>query len=145
MIEKKPDRIDMWDSLSKVFWNSRKMIERGLENLGIKTIDLKVLFLLDRDGPKSIVSLAYDTYVSGPWITGIVDELVKRSFVKKVRSKVDRRVVRVSITEKGKTLLDEGIKIYKKLIGTVLEDLSDGEILEFTETLKKIEKAIGKT
>ena len=44
-------------------------------------------------------SLATENDVTGPWITGVVDELEKKGYVTKVRSATDRRIIKVSITE----------------------------------------------
>ena len=147
-IEKKglnidPDNIEIWEILSRVVSKSRKRISSELENLGIKLVELKVLFFLERDGTKSVISLATESEVSGPWITGIVDELERKNLVTKERSTIDRRTVRISITDKGKEILSQGRLSYEELINMALRDLSQSESEELLNILKKISKTIG--
>ena len=56
-----------------------------------------------------------------PDVTRLVDRLVKRGLVARVRSRQDRRVVEVGVTEKGFALLDEldahAQKMPKALLG----------------------------
>ena len=87
-------------------------------------------------------SLATENDVTGPWITGVVDELEKKGYVTKVRSATDRRIIKVSITDYGNEALAQGIKVYNKLIELVLRNLSPEESAEFRSILSKIEIAL---
>ncbi len=136
------DTMDLWHVFSRVFRNGKKFIERELEKIGIKPTELRVLFSLSRDHDTTMNSLAAENDVTGPWITGVVDELEKKGYVTKVRSATDRRIIRVSITEHGNEALGQGIKVYNKLIELVLRNLSPEESIEFRSILSKIEVAL---
>jgi DNA-binding MarR family transcriptional regulator len=63
-----------------------------------------------------MVDLAKEQMITQAAVTGIVDHLVGLGFVKRTRSKLDRRVVVISITRKGRDEVKEGIRLYKKFI-----------------------------
>ena len=136
------DTMDLWHVFSRVFRNGKKLIERELEKIGIKPTELRVLFSLSKDRDTTMNSLAAENDVTGPWITGVVDELEKKGYVTKVRSATDRRIIKVSITDYGNEALEQGIKVYNKLIELVLRNLSPEESAEFRSILTKIEIAL---
>jgi DNA-binding MarR family transcriptional regulator len=67
----------------------------------------------------------------------IVDRMVKKGLVKKVICKTDKRLVDVSIAEKGKNLLEEVDKYEQEMDG-ILQNLSEEEAGVFNNLLDKI-------
>lgn len=136
------DPTEIWHIFSKVFRGGKKTIERELEKIGIKPTELRVLFSLSKDGDTTMNSLALENDVTGPWITGIVDELEKKGYATKIRSLTDRRIIKVSITPEGNRILSQALKVYSELIELVLKNLTPEEQAQFFSILKKIEGAI---
>ena len=67
----------------------------------------------------------------------IVDRMVKKGLVKKVICKSDKRLVDITITDKGKKLLDE-LDRYEDEIDGILKNLSTGEAETLNSLLDKI-------
>ena len=67
----------------------------------------------------------------------IVDRMVKKSLVRKVICKSDKRLVDITITEKGKKLLDELDKFQDEMDG-ILKNLSQEEAVTLNTLLDKI-------
>lgn len=67
----------------------------------------------------------------------IVDRLIKKGLVKKVVCKTDRRLVDVSITEKGMKLLEKLDDMQDTLDG-ILSNLSDTDAKQLNKLLDKI-------
>jgi DNA-binding MarR family transcriptional regulator len=67
----------------------------------------------------------------------IVDRLVKKGLVKKSTCKMDRRLVDVIITEKGKKLLEK-IDQYDDQLDGVMKNLTEEEAKTLNELLDKI-------
>jgi DNA-binding MarR family transcriptional regulator len=67
----------------------------------------------------------------------IVDRLIKKGLAKKVVCKSDRRLVDVSITEKGLKLLEKLDEMQPQL-DSILESLTDAEARQFNKLLDKI-------
>jgi DNA-binding MarR family transcriptional regulator len=137
------DSMVIWHLLSRVFHNGKKKLEQELEKLGVKPMEIRVLYSISQDRETTMNSLASQNDVTGPWITGLVDELEEKGYVTKSRSTTDRRVVKVSITETGSEILKRGIVVYNRLIDMALKGLSESELEEFTKILNSIEKSIG--
>ncbi len=134
--------MEIWHLLSRVFHNGKKKLELELEKLGVKPMEIRVLYSISQDRETTMNSLASQNDVTGPWITGLVDELEEKGYVTKARSTTDRRIVKVSITESGSEILKNGIVVYNRLIDIALRRLSPSDLEEFTKILSSIEKSI---
>ena len=95
------DPLELWHTLSRVIRSRKKIIEKELEGLSLKPMELRVLLSLSREDSIPMNSLAARNDVTGPWITGIVDDLESKGYATKIRSSSDRRIIRVSFTPKG--------------------------------------------
>ncbi len=83
--------------------------------------------------------LAKKLLVTGGNITQVVDGLVKRGLVKRIRSKEDRRVVRVALTEQGAKLMTQAVPDH---VGNIVDEFSVLTIAEQNQ-LRKICKKLG--
>ena len=70
----------------------------------------------------------------------IVDRLVKKGLVKKSTCKLDRRLVDVIITDKGKKLLEK-IDQYSDQMDAIMKNLTEQEAQTLNELLDKIRNA----
>jgi DNA-binding MarR family transcriptional regulator len=67
----------------------------------------------------------------------IVDRMVKKGLVKKVICKTDKRLVDITISEKGKQLLDE-LDRYQDEMDGIMKNLSEEEAATLNSLLDKI-------
>jgi DNA-binding MarR family transcriptional regulator len=70
----------------------------------------------------------------------IVDRMVKKDLVKKVINKTDKRLVDVTITDKGKDVLAQLDKYENELDG-IMQNLSEAETRQLNTLLDKIRNA----
>lgn len=70
----------------------------------------------------------------------IVDRLILKGLVKKVTSKVDKRLVDVSITDKGKKLLAK-LDNHQEEMDAVLSNLSESDAKTLNKLLDKIRQS----
>lgn len=75
--------------------------------------------------PYTLTELAERHSVSSPTMSSTVTTLEERGWVKRDRSQQDRRIVWVSITPEGKTVLDDIQGDVAKRIALLLDGLSD--------------------
>ena len=68
----------------------------------------------------------------------LIDRMVKAGLVRRTRDRKDRRVVTVTMTEKGKTAVDPAIPAGWELIHEVLSTLSDDEQYELANMLERV-------
>jgi len=113
--------------------------ERLLREHALTASQYNILRILRGEGkPLPMQEIASRTVQVVPGITGVTDRLESAGLVRRERSTEDRRVIFVSITKKGLTILaelDEPLVAYeKKLIGC----LGAAEQRELIRLLEKI-------
>lgn len=125
--------------LYRVSQGIEKMIRRHGEKEGLTSAQVRtLLFLLDAH-PESryISSIAQRLLIAPPTATRIVDALEKKGLVKRVRSREDRRSVRVEVTEKGKKVI-ERVSEAGDFLKSLANKLSEDQKESLLEGLKEI-------
>ncbi len=90
----------------KIFPSFMKRIHRGMTETGeIPSSQMGAVIILAEKKSCTLGCLSKDMGISAPTTTGIVDRLYKSGYVKRVRSKKDRRIVNITLTAKGKSLI----------------------------------------
>ncbi len=62
-------------------------------------------------------------FITGAGATGIADHLVKKGLAKRTRSKQDRRVVNIEITDKGKNIIERVFRQRRDYLASVLKKI----------------------
>ena len=75
--------------------------------------------------PKNMSSVAKIMSVTVGTLTIAINSLVKKGYVHRERSEEDRRVVLISLTEKGKKANAHHMKFHDGMIQAVLKDLNE--------------------
>lgn len=84
-----------------------------LENHKITVPQLICLHEIYEHGPISFGALTKIVYLNNSTITGIIDRLEKREFVRRTRISIDRRQVHVEMTEQGIKFINQAPKPIK--------------------------------
>lgn len=82
--------------------------------------------------------LAREIHLSQATVTGIVDRLVSGGWVERTRGEVDRRLVRLAVTERGQELLATAPSALHETFRSRLEALPEGEQSLIHGMLEKI-------
>lgn len=107
----------------------------------LSLIHLNVLTVLESDGPTTMRGLAEALDVSQASATGIIDRMRQRDLVERTRDLDDRRVVRVSLTETGRRLIDGVGAERRGRLGVLLERLTDEELEGFLLGARALRRA----
>jgi DNA-binding MarR family transcriptional regulator len=78
-------------------------------------------------GPISLAELAAAEQVRAPTMSRIVDGLVREGLVNRVSNPTDRRMVKISATEAGARLLEEGRERRVRALTRRLDQLAESE------------------
>lgn len=105
---------------------------------GLSYAQYSLLFGLADRGELSASELAGLAEVAPPTATQMLDGLVAGGFVERSRSDRDRRIVLVSLTERGAHLVAERRRRYEEMWARVLADYSDAELATATSVLDSI-------
>jgi len=116
--------------LVKLFRNINAIEEHAVrsgEYKDITTNDMHVIEAIGMDGEKNMSTVAKSLSVTTGTLTISVNSLVKKGFVDRVRSETDRRVVLVSLTDKGKKAFKQHQKFHEDMISAVVAQLDEDE------------------
>lgn len=89
--------------------------------------DMHVIEAIDIHEPRNMTSVARTLMVTTGTLTISVNGLVKKGFVERTRSEEDRRVVLISLTEKGRKAFAQHERFHQNMIANVIADLSKQE------------------
>lgn len=106
--------------------------------------EANVIFSLGECGASIMRELAENLRLHVSTMTGIVDKLIEKDFVNRERSDEDRRVVRVSLTEKGQKAYREEAEKRQQISLTVLNPLDDSEREQFLKIFSKVSAELQK-
>ncbi len=127
----------------------RTLFDQAMKPLGITRSQWWVLSQLSRHPRSGLLQteLARDLDVGKVSVGGLIDRLESGGYVVRQADKSDRRAKRVQVTDKGREVLKEMVKVGRDLNLIILEGVSKAEI-ETTEIAlikmkENIRRAIG--
>ncbi|MDD5311694.1 MAG: MarR family transcriptional regulator [Dehalococcoidia bacterium] len=103
---------------------------------------MTLMFLRFFDAPLTASRIARLLSLETHSVTSLLDHLQKRKLVRRRRSKSDRRVIEVILTDQGRQTLREVVQPYLQFIdGIFISVLSPKELEEFTAIMQKVRDA----
>ncbi|WP_338055292.1 MarR family transcriptional regulator [Shimazuella alba] len=104
----------------------------------------KILYLLKLEGPKKVSQLAEVLSLTSSAVTGITDQLLKEGYIEKERAENDRRVVNISLSDKGYSTIEEKQKKQKEIMNTYFHLLNEEDVQHlkriFTTLIDNVKK-----
>ena len=116
------------DILVKLFQEILDLESKALITSEFKDISVNDMHIIEAIGerePKNMSSVAKIMSVTVGTLTIAINSLVKKGYVHRERSEEDRRVVLISLTEKGKKANAHHMKFHDGMIQAVLKDLNE--------------------
>lgn len=135
------------DLLVKLFNNILTFEENALITepfTDISLNDMHVIEAIGIDQKKNMSSIAKVLEVTVGTLTIAMNNLVKKGYVKRVRSAKDRRVVLVSLTEKGEMAYKHHEVFHDKMIKEIMMRLNDSQLDVLVEALHSIQDYFSK-
>lgn len=100
--------------------------------------DMHVIDAIGIDRPKNMSSIARKLSVTVGTLTISVNSLVKKGYVVRNRSSEDRRVVFISLSEKGVKAYYHHKKFHEQMIDSVVKELTEEELEALVKALTKL-------
>ncbi len=101
------------------------MITEEFKDISVN--DMHVIEAIGMDEPRNMSAVAKTLSVTVGTLTIAVNSLVKKAYVKRMRSEEDRRVVLLSLTDKGVCAFEHHKNFHEEMIQALLEDLDESE------------------
>jgi DNA-binding MarR family transcriptional regulator len=120
--------------------------ERALIKGEFKDISKNDMHIIDAIGNseiKNMSTLAKKLRVTVGTLTIAINNLVKKGYVERLRSKEDKRVVLVSLSEKGQRAFNSHSMFHLEMVKCITKGLNKGQVEDLIQMLKKIQFFIG--
>lgn len=140
-------KVDTYETLNDVLVNLFRDImdleERAIitqEYQDITNNDMHVIQAIGIGVPKNMSTIARELSVTVGTLTIAMNSLVKKGYVNRERGKEDRRVVYISLSEKGRKAYDHHEQFHHQMIQQILEGLTAEETEALVKSLKKLNR-----
>ncbi|MBO5474715.1 MAG: MarR family transcriptional regulator [Lachnospiraceae bacterium] len=127
--------------LVKLFRNINTIEEKAVregEHRDITMNDMHVMEAIGLETAKNMTSVARTLEVTTGTLTIAVNSLVKKGYVDRSRSEEDRRVVLISLSEKGRKAFLAHRKFHEDMIDAVVAELTEEEQRVLEKALIKL-------
>lgn len=136
------------DVLVNLFRDIMELEEQAIitqEYQDITNNDMHVIEAIGVGEPKNMSTIAKLLSVTVGTLTIAMNSLVKKGYVIRERGKEDRRVVYISLSEKGLRAYRHHEEFHRQMIKAVLENLTEDETESLVKALAKLERWFRRT
>lgn len=127
--------------LVKLFNDIMDIEEKAIithEYKDITNNDMHIIEAIGIGEPKNMSTVAKSLKVTVGTLTIAINSLVKKSYVTRVRSEEDRRVVLLSLTNKGRGAFNHHQEFHEKMIKATLAGLKEEETKVLVKALTNL-------
>jgi DNA-binding MarR family transcriptional regulator len=124
----------------------RKLIRVIHTSTGSNPINMEyhVTAMLASEGELPISVIGNRLGIARPNMTSLVDKLIAQGYCRRLHDDTDRRIVNISVTEKGKQLLATRRRIVRGNMKKQLEYLGEVELDTLCQSLENVRQIIAK-
>ena len=101
---------------------------------------MHIIEAIGMNEPKNMSTIAREISVTVGTLTIAMNSLVKKGYVLRERGKEDRRVVYISLTERGRAAYVHHARFHKAMIDSISDELTSEEMELLIKTLTKLNK-----
>jgi DNA-binding MarR family transcriptional regulator len=132
-------RVQLHWSLLRATSKLMRITKGNLEQFGLSGPEYRILLSLGGE-EMTLSELSQQLLKVNSNITAIVDNLQSKRLVQRVADSSDRRVIRVRLTEAGKTLRAQAVPSQSRFINEIFAKLTDEETGQLLHLIGKVEK-----
>ena len=143
MTDKVKTVAEIIDNIRRVFQVVNEYSKKAERETGLTGPQLWAIKVISEDAPIKVSDLARRMYLHPATVVGILDRLEARGLAARTRSLIDRRVVEVDLTEKGKGLVVTSPEVAQGLLVKGLETLPEEKLQLIAEGLQQLVSILG--
>lgn len=131
-------------AMRQLFVLHRKIVDlilNEIHNDCLSRTEVMIIFLLKKREYR-VTDLAKEMGIPSSTLTGIIDRLIEKGYVKRYRSKEDRRVVIVGLEKKTQERVERINEKIQKVVEMTKHKLSDDWWLKMSTELNKLEEVL---
>lgn len=137
--EKNNSSIEIWRLVTSIYRKWYREAEKRLINNGLSIMEYRILKRLVEHGAQPMVKLAESNMITQGWVTSLVDRLELKSYVERIRSNTDRRVVNIAATPKGTEFYRKIMELHEEFIAKTLNFMEPEELDALRGLLSRVE------
>lgn len=125
-------------ALNRTLDHLMKIVKTDVQRYGLNVTEFAVMELLYNKGDQPIQRIGNRVLIASSSITYVVDKLEEKGCVVRQRNEKDKRVTNASLTDKGRSMMDEIFPDHASTLESTFSVLTDEEITVLQTTLKKL-------
>jgi DNA-binding MarR family transcriptional regulator len=124
----------------------RRLIKPVLADIAadITPIHFDIIHLLQEEGTLHVAEIGARLQLAKAQMTKLLDKLVALGIVARQMDSPDRRIVNISLTDRGRRILEEHETILMNAAREAMTSLTDAELEELSASLRKIQDILAK-
>ncbi len=124
----------------------RKLFKTALANIDvdISPLHFEIMKLLHEAGTLHVTEIGQRLQIARPQMTHLIDKLVDMDIVERQVDANDRRMIKIVLTDKGKTIVQERESSIREAIRETLSCLTDEELEAVSGSLRTLRDILSK-
>ena len=124
----------------------RKLIKTTLTDIdaGITPHHFEIIRLLEKEGKLHIAEIGDRLQIARAQMTKLIDKLVDLELVERQTDVADRRTSIITLSPRGKTVLEEHRASLMNAIRETMGQLSDQDLKDLSDTLRRLQDILSK-
>jgi MarR family transcriptional regulator, 2-MHQ and catechol-resistance regulon repressor len=135
---------ELWQNIRDIYRAALKRLNAKLRTERITFSQYSVLLALSRSGPMQMNRLSEHMLVAPANVTGLVDRMERKGYVRRKRGERDRRLYVIEETERGSQTFKSISSKFKQYIGNLGSTLTREERDSTLEALRKVRMEVEK-
>ena len=134
--------MELWQSIRTIYRSALKRLNARLAKERITFSQYSVLLALSRSGPMQMNKLGEHMLVAPANVTGLVDRMDRKGYVRRRRDPKDRRLYVIEPTESGARIFKNISSRFTHYAGGLGSDLTPHELSTTLKALKKVRQKV---
>jgi MarR family transcriptional regulator, organic hydroperoxide resistance regulator len=130
------------ETIIYLYTESRRLTKGLASQFGLTGPQLTVIKLLETFENLSLSSLSERIRAQNSTVTGIIDRMEREGLVRRDRSTTDRRVVHISLSEKGQKLAKQIQVEPMEIFRGALQSLSHADLRDLLRIMNKLQRYV---
>ena len=118
------------DIFNQVLALEKKIFEQDKNFRDISMTETHVLEAIRKSDPPTMGTIAAKLQITPGTLTSSVNKLIDKGYVNRHRSEIDRRIVTLSLTEKGESVFQLHEEFHRDLVEAAIADLENRDDLK---------------
>jgi MarR family 2-MHQ and catechol resistance regulon transcriptional repressor len=135
---------ELWQNIRDIYRVALKRLNARLRKERITFSQYSVLLALSRSGPVQMNKLSEHMLVAPANVTGLVDRMERKGYVRRKRNEKDRRLYMIEETEKGSRIFKSISSRFRQYAGNLGSTLTQEERVSTLAALRKVRMEVEK-